>query len=266
MARLQNLYTVGYLSMKNVIIILLTTLVLSLSACNGGNTDPQSDSDVNKSTAPPLTIEAEIGDVVSFGGIDWLVLDIKGGKALILSDRVIAERPFHYNSFVETSWSDSNLRAWLNGEFLQSFDERAQIVLTNNTTPDNPWFGTCSGADTEDYVFLLSIEEVVRYFGDSGQLENRPKTEWGSYYGWIDDCYNLARAAYDLAGVEISWWLRTLGEDNQHIVLVGGHGEISDMEDEHNGFIFVHGGNVDYGADMILRGLGVRPAMWVELE
>ena len=40
-------------------------------------------------------IRASVGDVIQFGGIDWLVLDIQDGKALLLSEKILEERPYH---------------------------------------------------------------------------------------------------------------------------------------------------------------------------
>jgi hypothetical protein len=55
--------------------------------------------------------------------------------------------------------------------------------------------------DTDDYIFLLSLEEVVKYFGDSGQLLNgNPNYEHG-----ISDEYNGARIAYTLNGSTSEW-------------------------------------------------------------
>ena len=38
---------------------------------------------------------ANIGDIIQFGGHDWRVLDVRDGKALLLSDKIIEKRPYH---------------------------------------------------------------------------------------------------------------------------------------------------------------------------
>jgi hypothetical protein len=90
--------------------------------------------------------------------------------------------------------------------------------------------GSDTGNDTDDYIFLLSLEEVVRYFGDSGQLANGPSENRNA----IDDQYNEARIAYDFGGW---WWLRSPG----------------------GGDIGVSGTRVDDDYH------GVRPALWINL-
>ena len=90
------------------------------------------------------------------------------GHALLLSEEIIDMRPYH-GAGGEITWEYSEIRAWLNGEFLDRFssEERMRIRQTNVINNPNPWFGTSSGNNTTDRAFLLSVEEVVRYFGDS---------------------------------------------------------------------------------------------------
>jgi hypothetical protein len=158
----------------------------------------------------------------------------------------------------------------LNGEFYDSFspDDRARIVPTRNSNKDNQWYYAEAmasrydfwiqhvprgGTDTDDYIFLLSLEEVVRYFGDSGQLANIPSENTRR----IDDQYNEARIAYsavegpwgDSAG-SASWWrLRSPGYFSNFAAFVGGIG-----------VLYVDG-------DIVTGGyIGVRPALWLLIE
>ena len=44
-----------------------------------------------------------------------------------------------------------------------------------NKNPNNPWYGSMGGEDTQDKIFLLTIEDVVcKYFGDSSRLLYNP--------------------------------------------------------------------------------------------
>jgi hypothetical protein len=170
-----------------------------------------------------------------------------------------------YIARYSTIWAESDLRAYLNGEFMSRFSEsdRARIAETLNENKDNQWWGAEGGADTSDRIFLLSLEEVVRYFGDSGQLGNRPsENTW-----YIDDKYNEARVAYaatDLtytyaygggttytyeAGTASWWWrLRSPGFD--------GYGAAGVRDD----------GNINVGGGYVSDGNGgVRPALWLNL-
>jgi hypothetical protein len=66
---------------------------------------------------------ARVGELIEFGGRDWRVLDVDGNHALILHETVIRNQPYHHKS-EEVTWETSSLREWLNGEFLNSFNER----------------------------------------------------------------------------------------------------------------------------------------------
>jgi hypothetical protein len=112
--------------------------------------------------APTKTLK--VGDIVTFGEYDWRVLAVDGDKALIITENVIEERAYNIGNKstdnfeggeseeLFTTWDKCSLREYLNGEFFNRFttDEKARI------------------ADTTDKIFLLSIDEAVKYFGDSG--------------------------------------------------------------------------------------------------
>ena len=194
-----------------------------------------------------------------FGGHDWMVLDIKDGKALILSSYILEYRSYH-GSMIDVVWASCSLRQYLNGEFYEntfSREEKSYIIETANVNPNNPWVRTAGGANTTDKVFLLSLEEVVRYFGDSGQMAsgNTMSSGWiqlqpGNTWSAIFDEYDSARIARTKGRSGINgenWWLRTPGEDGDFAIYVGD-----------SGYIDV-GGRYVHHPD-----LGVRPAMWVD--
>jgi hypothetical protein len=193
---------------------------------------------------PPIT--ATVGETLEFGGYEWRVLEVDGGKALLLSEYVeyALFRQYH-NESTDITWADCDLRAYLNDEFYNSFgeSERARIVLTRVSTKDNEWFGNSGGDDTDDYIFLLSLEEVIRYFGDSGQLANQPEGAFG-----INDEYNEARIAYDLDGSHMFWRLRSPGLGNNYAAEIG------------------RGGDLNVMGMGVTSDSGLRPAMWVNLD
>ncbi|MDR0220653.1 MAG: FecR family protein [Lachnospiraceae bacterium] len=224
-------------------------------------------------------------DLVLFGDYVWRVLEERDGKALLLSEYVLEDRPYH-NSFAAVTWADCDLRAYLNGEFYNSFSEseRARIVETHNENKNNPypgrWYGRFDGTDlpvggpdTDDYIFLLSLEEVVDYFGNSGDLASGELWTWDSditefvrpdedtSYGWaFHDEYDEARVAllisktdgytfYNRLGY---WWLRTPGFNSYSVMVVAASGHIN-----------VSGDHVYYDTN---NNDGIRPAMWVVME
>ena len=189
-------------------------------------------------------IKAEIGSTISFGGYDWRVLDVQDGKALLLSDKAIETRAYHRTYGVLT-WAECDLRNYLNGEFYDSLGEdRARIATTEIRTRSNPWYGINGGASTDDKIFLLSIEEVVKYFGDSGQLKNRPDDTWR-----ISDEYDPARVITGECGKALSWWLRSPGCMSANAVHVGRDGHVCIQ-----------------GLIVSCPTTGVRTALWLNLQ
>jgi hypothetical protein len=218
-------------------------------------------------------------DLMKFGDYKWRVLEVSDGKALLLSEYVLEQRAYFSVADGEwdylenvaalaTTWADCDLRAYLNGEFLESFqaEDRARIVPTRLSNQDNPWYGTPGGADTDDFIFLLSIEEALRYFGDSGDLASRRAwtidesllefvvdNENGSY---LSDQYNEARKAYSnpTSSISYDWWLRSPGFDFRA------------GEPSHWASSITSEGLIRVGGDFVDNWFTyVRPAMWVKL-
>ena len=186
-----------------------------------------------------------VGAIIKFGDYDWRILDVQDGKALILTEMIL-ERVEYHNTDKPVTWSVSNLRKYLNGEFFQSFTQadRNRILDTNVVTGSNPWFRINGGAATTDKIFLLSLEEVVLYFGDSGKLKNRPNNN--TYI--IDDQYNSSRIVYDKDEKASWWWLRSPGEYTTYAAFV-----------YFDGCVYVCGNSaLDFY-------FGVRPALWIAL-
>jgi hypothetical protein len=160
---------------------------------------------ISNSGTQPKPIRA--GDTIEFGKYDWRVLDVHQGKALLISKDVTHfEMPYNKDN-TSATWATCTLRKWLNDEFYRtsfSSQEQSRICLTTNVNENNQWFRTKGGKQTSDRIFLLSISEVVKYFGDSGQLKNKnPKSEY-----YIDDQYNQDRIA-NYNGKPAWWWLRS---------------------------------------------------------
>ena len=119
----------------------------------------------------------KISDNISFGNYRWLVLDVKDTKALIITECIIDHRSYH-NAYEEITWADCALRNYLNNEYYNNFSdvEKDKICTVTNKNLDNQWYGVKGGVDTNDKVFLLSIEELVcKYFGDSSELLYSPR-------------------------------------------------------------------------------------------
>ena len=201
---------------------------------------------------------AEVGDVLYFGTMDtdpiepgverlsWYVADRQGDEVLLVCTHVLV--PCYYNNaFAETCWKDSALRTCceLIYEDTISKYEKDLVLLTDVETKANPEFGTDGGAITQDYMFVLSVDEVELYFPEqeARQIEPTDTAIWSGVnvngglggYNWID------RADHSW------WWTRTLGEDAMKGVYVDQDGAI------------------DYEGKYCTMSIGgVRPAMWVK--
>ena len=123
------------------------------------------------------------GDPVSFGSyeqdaviengeerIEWLVLDTDGDSALLISKYVLDAHVYGEETEVQRApctWDTSLMRVWLNGEFLESAfgeGERQRLVLSLVPADANPYYDTEQGADTYDFVWLISSKEMNAYF------------------------------------------------------------------------------------------------------
>jgi hypothetical protein len=194
---------------------------------------------------PPVP-QIAVGDTIHFGGFNWQVIDVRNGEALILSDRILEDRMYHPTQ-IDITWEDSELRSYLNNEFYNRFNavDRERIVETKIINNDNQWYGISGGNDTMDKIFLLSLHEIVSYFGDSGQLRNRPANAL-----YISDQFNSSRIVTRGDGSSAWWWLRSPGDYSATASFVYGNGRI---------------GIDDRDGKGVASAGGIRPALWLKL-
>lgn len=210
--------------------------------------------------------EISVGDVVVMGNyshgdkddggypylpVQWLVLEKKGSEVLLLSLYGIDTEPYYDLSNTGESdipesvfWGNSTLHKWLNTFFLQSaFMKTEQDCIQQVTirTHSNSTYGTSGGGETQDFLFLLSEEEVKQYFDTEAKriTHTVPKVEHG--YGMFGE--EPSDNFFD------GWWLRTSGKDAEHTVYVNELGQV-----------------VTDGTYIFSGHIAVRPAMWVDLE
>ncbi len=197
-----------------------------------------------------------IGSIISFGGYNWRVLHIQNNAALVITEEIIEQRAYH-GAYKDITWADCALRKYLNGEFYDKFNatDKLRILPVLNKNLDNQWYGSEGGADTQDSIFLLSLEEACKYFGDSlPKLHNRGKNQ--RYWFERKDENNSNRIAR-IWGTECIcwWWLRSPGRFNVKAVYIHGDGNIG-----------IQGNNVLKGNISDGRCIGgVRPALWLKL-
>ena len=196
--------------------------------CSACGTVNDSDAKYCSNCANPLGYV--VGNIVTFGtyageSIQWKVLEDKGNGTYVLLSEYGLEAKAYNEEYVDVTWETCTLRSWLNGEFYQTAftdKERAQILLTDVVNADNAEYGTEGGNDTQDYVYLLSLDEVQRYFGDRlddfGCCEDLicMPTQHAVDSGastlsadWIKEY--LSDYSYEFREGECEWWLRSPG-------------------------------------------------------
>lgn len=95
--------------------------------------------------------------------IRWRVLENDGTSLFLMADAALDCHSYHTSKDAIT-WAESGIRAWLNSEFLSaafSSSEQAAIVTTDVVNNNNPFHGTNAGENTQDKVFLMSIDEMT---------------------------------------------------------------------------------------------------------
>lgn len=201
----------------------------------------------------------KIGDKLVFGEYEWLILEVKEDKALLLTKDIIELRDYH-NKAIDITWKDCELRRYLNDEFYNKFSDkdRARIIETPNINPDNLWYKADGGENTMDHIFILSIDDVVRtYFGDSSRLLDYPGKNQRYWFQRKDE-NNIKRRA-EFMNSPWWWWIRTPGKNNRVAVYIHGDGNIGIQG---NG-VSKRNTNVIHQLTNDNRG-GVRPALWIK--
>ncbi len=135
-----------------------------------------------------------VGDVVTFGSYSWYIIGKSDNGVTLLMEKSFTNKAYN-DSSTDVTWETCSLRTYLNGDFYNSFsdDDRAKIVKTSNTNPNNG--STPGGNETDDYIYLLSIEEA-------------------------NALSDTIRAA------ESWWWLRSPGYSSDTVAFVNGNGKI----------------------------------------
>lgn len=203
----------------------------------------------------------EVGSIIDFGGYSWRVLEVTSDKMLIITEEIIMQQS--YNDFKgDVTWADCSLRRYLNDVFYHQFSEKdqsriIQVLVKNN---NNPWYQSEGGEDTWDFVFLLSVEEVVcKYFGDSRYiLENRREKQ--RYWFGTKDPNNHRRIASYKAHIWW-WWLRSPGSSNRGAGYIHGDGNVGIQGNgtyQYNSKFIHPVSKENYG--------GVRPALWLDIS
>lgn len=197
---------------------------------------------------PEPKLDVHVGGIVKFGQypqgangevkpIEWRVLDIKDGKVLLLTEKLLDYVSYN-EEYTKVTWETCTLRKWMNNDFIRkafSSDEQRKIATVTNANPNNPKYGTKGGNPTQDKVFALSMDEVKRYF-----LTDKSMKVYTTDYAHKQD--------HDWIDRSDRWWLRSPGRYSDYAAYV-----ISD------------GGVHVIGSDVYYYDVAARLALWLNL-
>ena len=203
--------------LRMISILMMLVICISAVSCGGEGddttmNDPQVNVDPRTKVGDKITLGSyeQNGDTSAKEPITWTVIKVEEGRALLLADYCLMHTGFHgtYEAF---TWEDSDMRDRLNKDFyLAAFsdEEKALIEKTKLTNGENYMFSLGAGNDTEDSVFLLSLEEA-RELLSADVIKGVP----------TDAVIKTADLTHGKSAC--NWWLRTQGSTNMKAVVVG---------------------------------------------
>lgn len=205
--------------------------------------------------------------------VKWRIIELNGSEAFLLADREMD--CIEYNTFSEdVTWSNCTLRSFLNG-YDETFNranisfaadkqksffntaftdkEKSALIRSKVENPDNSYYKTDCGDTTEDYVFILSADEV---------FASPSAARHGFYYGsGVDDparrfrptMYAKARGTWysPVEGYKGNgfWYMRTNGYSQSNATYICDFGYIYNR-----------------GTDVTCNDSGVLPAIRIDLS
>ena len=176
---------------------------------------------------------------VSFGGMDWIILDQAGDRQLLLSKYALDGFEFGRNTFqqknyigdgqyytINCSWELSLIRRYLNTELISAFsaDDRNRIVRVDT-----------------DPVFVLSLDEYMKYAKSSVAV----------------------RAAFSEDGTEAICWSRSSAGHEVHNAVYKTSYYVFENRTDLESVPSSEWGYANYGFDHVLS---IRPALWVRIS
>ncbi len=172
--------------------------------------------------------------------LEWDVL-YKKGENVLLATKYVIDHMRYAAELEETPWKESDIRKWLNTDFLNTAflqEERVLIREKENANPGNDAYHTPESENTRDMIFLPSLSEV-KCFSDYDEDRIACPTEYAKSKGVFSE--PESQGSY--------WWLRSNGGNMINAAVVN-----------FSGYVF------EYGFYVNSDRYGVRPCMWVKLE
>lgn len=161
------------------------------------------------------------------------MLDVQGSKALLISKYGLDIKKYHSKRIYDNlTWEKCDLRKWLNNDFLKTAFSNSEKkgIIKENLSNSYRFYDSYGGNDTQDYVFVLSVDEAEKYLIDQTIAK-------------------LQATAYADAKEHnryLSYWLRSPGRLNDDAAIV-------------------EYGKVDVYGAVTTFDHAVRPSVWIDL-
>ncbi|WP_375103131.1 DUF6273 domain-containing protein [Paenibacillus sp. RS8] len=192
-----------------------------------------------------LNRNVKLGQIITFGTysqskdgkalpIEWRVLHNSGSELIVLSEYILDCKRYQgksadvkWRDSVDITWHDCDLREWLNDEFYHTAFNATEKELIKTTRCNDNGEGT---PDTEDNVFLLSVDEIKAYSEIHGKELRRAV---GTDFAKMKKSDGCSLYVYDKTdkenyiikdGEEFGcswWWLRTQGNKPSRAFFIG---------------------------------------------
>ena len=195
--------------------------------------------------------------------IKWRVLSVNGDDVFLVADQNLDVRPYN-EIYEEVTWKTCTLRSWLNGydaslnktgkDYTQdnfmdaAFNEEEQAAIPVTTVLNiSPTDQVVVDTDTNDQVYLLSIEEIMSKeygFTDSNRFEPGEEVRHCTNTDYVANKPHMAPK-----DTPTFWWLRSQGKNLWYASFLRTYG-----------FYSQNGINVDVSY------IGVRPALHLDLS
>lgn len=137
--------------------------------------------------------------------IKWRILSESGGTAVILSETILEAMNFDENV---NNYAESEVRAWLNGEFYdKAFSDGAKTYIQTTVVDNSAKSAGYSSnlyacGNTSDRVFLLSYEEAFEKYGLTDYDRGKRPSAYAERTGaWVENGNGW-------------WWLRSPCSDS----------------------------------------------------
>ena len=194
-----------------------------------------------------------VGDAVQFGRYEqdndsgngpepivWWVMMSSGNMLYLLSESVL-DTGLYDSEYKDITWAECDLRTWLNNDFLnKAFTENERLIIakTRLKTGGNTVSGAKGGADTEDRIFAMSHEDLMRIANTGAEVNVFSMYAYPTRKAIAN---GVETASYGTA----SWWLRTPGTNQRGVTVCDPKGEP------------IYSKRPNY------EGIGIRPCMWI---